>query len=272
MARESAHSFGREGHLAGILCRPETDSTADLAVVFPNAGLTHHVGPWQLHVDLARHLARAGLPSLRFDLSGLGDSELPRQRESVTARTQADLCDAIDLATAECGARRIVMAGLCSGAIESHRAALGDERVCGVALLDPPAYGDRLYHVLRWGERYLSPPRALRFLRRKLGESRGSREKADPANQPEPYRPMTSEEFAAQIETTTSRGVDYLFCYSGNDDYKHRRQLFSILTPATPHDRVTVFHYRNLDHTPVLLQDRRIIADTLLEWIQGKLH
>lgn len=270
MARETAHSFGREGHLAGILCLPDAEATPKVAVVFPNAGLTHHVGPWQLHVDLARHLASAGLPSLRIDLSGLGDSELPRQRESVTARTQADLRDAVDLVSAECGAQRIIMAGLCSGAIESHRAALDDERVSGVALLDPPAYGDRLYHVIRMTERYLSPPRALRFLRRKLGESRGKLEKADPANQPEPYRPMTAEAFAGQVETTTCRGVEYLFCYSGNDDYKHRRQLFSILTPATPRDRVTVLHYRNLDHTPVLIEDRRLIADSLLQWIQGK--
>lgn len=271
MALETAHKFGRDGHLAGIVSTPDGGVSSDLAVVFPNAGLTHHVGPWQLHVDLARHLAKAGLPALRFDLSGLGDSELPRQRESVTARTQADLHDAIDLVARECGARRVVMAGLCSGAIESHRAALTEERVCGVALLDPPAYGDRLYHVMRWSERFLNPARVARFLRRKLGESRGEIEKPDPANQPEPYRPMTAETFAAQIETATSRGVEYLFCYSGNDEYKHRRQLFSILTPATPHEQVTVFHFRNLDHTPVLIEDRRIIAATLIEWIQSEL-
>lgn len=271
MALETAHSFGRDGHLAGIVSRPDDGPTSDLAVVFPNAGLTHHVGPWQLHVNLARHLAAAGVPALRFDLSGLGDSALPQQRESVTARTTADIHDAIDLISAECGARHIVMAGLCSGAIESHRAALTEERVCGVVLLDPPAYGDRLYHVIRWTERALNPARAFRFLRRKLHESQGKVEKPDPANKPEPYRPMSAEEFAAQIETTSLRGVDYLFCYSGNEDYKHRRQLFSILTPSTPHERITVFHYRNLDHTPVLIEDRRIIADTLLKWLQGKL-
>lgn len=267
---ETAHRFGRDEHLAGIVNLPEGPPASDLAVVIPNAGLIHHVGPWQLHVDLARRLAEAGLPSLRFDLSGLGDSEVPRRRETVTARTGADIRDAIDLLATECGARRIVMAGLCSGAIESHRAALTEERICGAALLDPPAYGDRLYHVIRWAERYLNPPRVFRFLRRKLDESRGRLEKADPANRPEPYRPMSAEEFAAQIETASLRGVEYLFCYSGNEDYKHRRQLFSILTPATPRERVTVYHFRNLDHTPVLIEDRRIIADTLLKWIQGK--
>ncbi|MEE4175213.1 MAG: alpha/beta fold hydrolase [Xanthomonadales bacterium] len=267
---ETAHSFGRDDHLAGIITRPASASVTDVAVVIPNAGLIHHVGPWQLHVDLARRLADAGVPSLRFDLSGLGDSELPRRRESVSARTRSDISDAIDLVLSESGARRVVMAGLCSGAVESHRAALAEDRVCGAALFDPPAYGDRLYHLIRWSERYLNLPRILRFLRRKLDESRGRREKPDPATQPEPYRPMTAEEFAAEIETVSNRGVEYLFCYSGNDDYKHRRQLFSILTPATPRERITVFHFRNLDHTPVLIEDRRILADTLLEWIQGK--
>lgn len=267
---ETAHRFGREGHLAGIVCLPDAAKETDIAVVIPNAGFIHHVGPWQLHVDLVRQLEAAGIPSIRFDLSGLGDSEQPRQRESITARTQGDIRDAIDLLTKESGARRIIMAGLCSGAVDSHRAALIEERVCGAALLDPPAYPDRLYHVIYWSERLLNPFRISRFLSRKLGEATGRLEKEAPGADQEPWRPMTAEEFGEEIETATQRGVEYLFTYSRDSEYKHRRQLYSILTPATPLELVTVYHFPKLEHTPVLVEDRRIIADTLINWIQDR--
>lgn len=267
---ETAHKFGRDGHLAGVVCRPERAAATDVVVVIPNAGFIHHVGPWQLHVDLARQLAAAGFPSLRFDLSGLGDSEQPRRKESVSARKHSDLRDAMGLATAETGARRVVMAGLCSGAVDSHLAALAEEQVSGAVLLDPPAYPDRLFHLLYWAERVLNPARVLRYLRRTLGASGDPVGPAGAAPAPGAYRPMSAEVFASQIEETTGRGVDYLFVYAGNGDYKHRRQLFSILTPETPLSRVTVYYYRNLEHTPVLIEDRRIIADTLINWLREK--
>jgi alpha/beta superfamily hydrolase len=46
-----------------------------LAIFLP-VGARHHVGPTRLWVDLAREWAAAGLPSVRADLSGLGDSPL----------------------------------------------------------------------------------------------------------------------------------------------------------------------------------------------------
>lgn len=264
---ETAHRFGRDEHLAGIVCRPERPEIPELAVVIPNAGFIHHVGPWQLHVDLVRALAEAGVASIRFDLSGLGDSETPRRREAPADRTTGDIRDAIDLLEKDYGVRRVVVAGLCSGAVDAHRAALDEERVCGAALLDPPAYPDALYHVIYWAERALNPARILRFLRRKFDESQDAGEGA--AAQ-EPYRPMTAEAFAAELEMATNRGVEYLFSYSGDVEYKHHRQLFSILTPDTSRERVTVYHYPKLDHTPMLIEDRRIIADTLVSWIEER--
>lgn len=265
---ERAYRFGREEHLAGIISTANHDISTDVAVVIPNAGFIHHVGPWQLHLDLVRRLDDLGLPSLRFDLSGLGDSVVPRLRESPGARTQGDIRDAIDLLVRQTGARRIILAGLCSGAVESHRAALADERVCGAALLDAPAFPDRLYPVIYWAQRALSPGRVFRFLRRKLGESTGVTDPGGP--EAEPYRPFTTEAFVAQLETATHRGVEYLFTYSRDSEYNHRGQLYSILTPDTPRERIAVYYFPKLAHTPVLAEDRRVIADTLAKWIGEK--
>lgn len=267
---QTAHRFGREGHLAGVITLPDGEPMRDVGVVIPNAGYIHHVGPWQLHVDLARRLAAAGVPSVRFDLSGLGDSESPRRGDSPAARTRADIADAIDLLTDECRVRRVVVAGLCSGAVDSHRAALAEDRICGAALLDPPAYPNLLYHVIYWSERLLNPARVLRFVRRRFRQAAARGQSGASGVVAEPYRPMSAQEFAAEIETATQRGVEYLFCYSGVQEYRYRRQLYTILTPATPLERIAVYHFPRLEHTPILIEDRRIIADTLLNWMHQK--
>jgi hypothetical protein len=81
---------------------------------------------------------------------------------------------------------------------------------------------------------------------------------------------MTAGEFASQIEAAARRGVDYLFIYTGGEDYKHRKQLFSILTPDTPRERIEVHHYPKLEHTPVLMEDRAIVAATLIRWLEER--
>ena len=61
-----------------MLCKPRSvniEFRAARIVIF-NAGAVHRVGPNRMTVTLARRLAAMGLPSLRFDLEGLGDSVL----------------------------------------------------------------------------------------------------------------------------------------------------------------------------------------------------
>ena len=69
--------FGERSNLLGVLTAPAAPHPGSPAVILLNAGLLHRVGPNRLHVDVARRLAEAGFTSLRFDMSGVGDSELP---------------------------------------------------------------------------------------------------------------------------------------------------------------------------------------------------
>ena len=66
--------FGADRHLVGILTLPSQGDPRPIAFLLINAGVIHRVGPHRINVKLARHLAGLGFASLRFDLSGQGDS------------------------------------------------------------------------------------------------------------------------------------------------------------------------------------------------------
>ena len=62
------------GRLVGISALPEGE-TQPLTAVFLNAGAVRRIGPHRLWVDTARRWALRGIPSLRLDLGGIGDSD-----------------------------------------------------------------------------------------------------------------------------------------------------------------------------------------------------
>ena len=74
---EEVCRFGDRKSLVGIVTLPERpDHGQDLpAIILLNAGLAHRVGPQRLYVKMARHMASQGFAVLRFDFSGIGDSE-----------------------------------------------------------------------------------------------------------------------------------------------------------------------------------------------------
>jgi len=115
---ESACRFGGDGHLFGVLSRPDADASRPAVVVF-NAGAAHHVGPNRLHVELARNLAALGFACLRFDLESLGDSvnrRPGRENYPYPHGATADGRAALEFLRERFGYARFVALGLCSGA------------------------------------------------------------------------------------------------------------------------------------------------------------
>ena len=110
--------FGDDGHLFGVLSRPDADASRPAVVVF-NAGAAHHVGPNRLYVELARNLAALGFACLRFDLESLGDSvnrRPARENYPYPHGATADGRAAIEFLRERFGYGRFVALGLCSGA------------------------------------------------------------------------------------------------------------------------------------------------------------
>lgn len=131
---EQALPFECDGDaLHGILSLPEKASSRGVLIVV--GGPQYRVGSHRQFVLLARRLAEAGIPVLRFDYRGMGDSEGDvRSFENV----DEDILAAVDQFTAAAPAvREIVIFGLCDAACAALFYAHRDSRVRGLVLINP---------------------------------------------------------------------------------------------------------------------------------------
>ncbi len=123
---------GRD-QLIGILHRPE--HTRPRGVVLVVGAPQYRTGSHRQFVLLARHLADAGYPVLRFDYRGMGDSE----GDFVGFEgVKEDIKAAVDCLFAQIeGLRDVALWGLCDGASAASFYATDDPRVSGLVLLNP---------------------------------------------------------------------------------------------------------------------------------------
>jgi exosortase A-associated hydrolase 1 len=161
---ERALSFPCRGAwLYGILSLPQAAITPPArGVLIVVGGPQYRAGSHRQFTLLARDLANSGIPAMRFDYRGMGDSEGDLQNfENV----DDDLRAAIDRFIAEVpGLSEVVLWGLCDGASAAAMYAPQDPRVAGLVLLNPWVrteegaaratikhyYKDRLFDARLW--------------------------------------------------------------------------------------------------------------------------
>jgi alpha-beta hydrolase superfamily lysophospholipase len=135
--------FGPSALLFGIVTEPCRSGPRNGAVVLLNAGADPHACVGRMYVSLARHWAQHGYSVLRMDLAGLGDS-YPRAgqppNEVFPPTALEDVAAAVELMRDFYGARDITLAGLCSGAYHSLRAAIAGLAVNRVLMINPQNY------------------------------------------------------------------------------------------------------------------------------------
>lgn len=135
--------------LSGVLHLPDGGVAPGApGVVWYSAGQKIRQGAWRMNVVIARRLAALGVPTLRFDFSGVGDSDGDhRHGDAVmdfygfiqTGGYHGDAVAGARFLQREAGVKRLVLAGLCGGAITALFAAphLGGD-VVGQVLIDLP--------------------------------------------------------------------------------------------------------------------------------------
>lgn len=167
------------GTMFGVLAEPADGSTSELATLLLNAGAIRHIGPNRMWVQAARRWAARGVPSLRLDLEGLGETDGDAARFSDVAEMYVpELFDqaraALDVLEARCSVRHFALAGLCSGAFWSFHGALRDERVSAAFMVNPRTlFWDAPLETVRYLRRGLLLPSSWRMIAR--GEVRPSR-------------------------------------------------------------------------------------------------
>lgn len=119
--------------LVGILHAPRAPET--IGVVIVTGGPQYRVGSHRQFVQVARRLADAGIPVLRFDYRGMGDSD----GESVSfENAHRDIEAAIDCLIVRLPTlKKVVLWGLCDAASALMMYGHLDDRVVGMVLLNP---------------------------------------------------------------------------------------------------------------------------------------
>lgn len=123
--------------LAGVLSVPNACAPSTPVVVLCNTGRNPHTGWARSWVHLARQLAADGIPSLRFDIAGVGDSPpLPHPPQELLYNDVSlpQIGDAITWLLERLGPRPVVLVGNCSGGYLAFHHAKADPRVTHLLL------------------------------------------------------------------------------------------------------------------------------------------
>lgn len=119
--------------LIGIVHQADGDAKTGVLIVV--GGPQYRVGSHRQFVLLARSLASQGIPVMRFDVRGMGDSEGSQRSFD---QLDEDIRAAIDCFFATCPQiDHIVLWGLCDAASAAIFYAYQDDRVKGIVLLNP---------------------------------------------------------------------------------------------------------------------------------------
>ena len=280
MTRQRIVKFGGSTPLVGVLTEPTSTSTGRPWVILLNSGILHHVGVNRLHVQLARRLAESGYGSLRFDFSGLGDSEARRDELSFERSAPLETRDAIDYLARTQGAHRVVLMGLCSGADVAHLTALQDDRVVGLGLLDPWAYRTRGYWLHYYGSRLVNPERYGNWMRVRWGRLRAmlARPAVPDERDPEMYEAPSylrvfppRERIAAELRSVLARGVELFFIFSdGFEQYNHRGQYAASFPEISFGQQLREEHVRGATHVFSAVEHQEFVVRELSRWVADR--
>lgn len=282
---EKALAFGPERALVGVWTEPRGAAEANglPAVLMINSGIVHHAGIWRLHVRLARALAARGFPSLRFDLSGIGDSDPARGSASLAELVVRDVDAALDHVRKTRGIERVVVMGLCSGAQDSLDAATRDPQVVGTVAVD--LIGDLVtwqHQAVHVGKRLLNADgwrnAITRLTRGRLRppSDGGSVDEADGPGQVGPFLGIRDAvprgELQRELTALLARGMRLLFVFSAGleDNYNHASQFREALPELARHPNLASEFFPRADHTFSNAEQQAALIERVVEWMTAQ--
>ncbi len=271
---ESVCTFGSDHRLVGTLCQPQSGAPKEVAFIMLNAGVVSRMGPHRFNVKLARHLAERGFVSLRFDLSGQGDSRPASGVHSQEEQVMVDLREALDGVSHQTGIRRFVIAGICSGAVAAYYFAQRDPRVVGTWMLDGYTFHTWQSHVRRYGGKLMRALKGLLFNGRatlqrlfdalKLNALGKGQETVDYGSNRHP----TQAEYVAAMQKLADRGARHFMMFSGDIHwyYNYSGQFHDAFGRHAFAQGVTVEYMPTIDHTLTRLNAQQHVITRIGTW------
>lgn len=278
--KEKVVTFGEGKQLVGVITEPEQREKIEDApgVLILHSGMHHHVGPFRLHVVIARRLAACGYPVLRFDVAGMGDSPARRDTGYDADRTIADIKSAMDEMTDRKGTRRFVAMGLCTGANNAHKVAIADDRVVGCVFLAGYSYPTWQFYIRRYGPIALDLKRVINialklgrnlFSKSEMGKSGTSKKEARTSDGFHwwvlPPKEKTRKDFMVLVD----RGVNLLFVFSGAERrrYNYSKQMEHAFPSVDFKGRLEVLINKDAHHAYLMAIDRDKLISQVIGWL-----
>jgi pimeloyl-ACP methyl ester carboxylesterase len=263
--------FGEGGRIFAIYTQPVPRGTSDEqlpAIVMLSAGMLHRVGPFRLHVGLARQLAADGFPVFRVDLAGKGDSPI-REGMANQPSVTADFEEIVAGIKGMLPSVDMVLLGMCSGADNAIRLAISEPSVIGTVLLDPVCPRDAMFRV-RSLKKYLSPVRYMNKLKevvRKMNseETSAGEEEGDPLLLRDlPSHAQMQESF--RLVRDRNGSVLAIFTQYAFGYYSKEGQLKSVLGIEGFDSFVVERHWPDTEHTWKLDLHRERLTAEIVRW------
>lgn len=275
--RERAVRFGKSATLVGVQTLPVQPAGAPSlpAALLLNSGILHHVGACRLHVQIARALARDGFPVLRFDHSGIGDSEPRRDALPFAQSAPLEVQEAMTFLTERHGAERFVLIGLCSGADMAFNVALIDERVDGIVQMDAYAYRTLMYYVHYYAPRMMRIGSWRAFMNRQVrallasSKNEGSDTANDEFVSPEYRRVFPPQQQVAEgLQSLVDRNVRLFNIFTGGQQqhFNHHGQYRRSFRSVDFRDLLRVEYMPTAAHTFTNLEHQKRVTGMIREW------
>lgn len=281
--KEKAVLLGPRRSLVGIVTPAAGSANASPvlpAIVILNSGIIHRVGANRLSVLLARSVAAAGFAAIRFDLSGIGDSEPRGDATTPLDAAMADIKEALDSVAKIAGDGRFILVGLCSGADHSVIYAGTDPRIVGIAILDPSIprtpgyflrhYGLRLLRGASWLNIILGRHPEIRALRKRMAGDQVSTKADGPSLESPEVRAFLARAYGSAI----SAGVRILAVLTTGSERQHNYagQIKDAFPSVRFGERLRTEYLRGVDHTFMSERSRARVTRLIIEWagsVQG---
>jgi pimeloyl-ACP methyl ester carboxylesterase len=237
-------------------------------VVFLNAGMLPRTGPYRFHVEYGRRLTIEGFDHLRLDQAQIGDSRARSAPVDPLERAFLDVGETLDALELKYGYRRFILFGICAGAQLGLLLAARDPRVCGVVLVDGPAFKTRSYHWSRFTNLF-RPRRWRNIALRAWASIFRPRTYSPQLSNPPPWT-LSHAEAEETLRSGLDRGVRYLWIHTGDSPmpFLSPRQF----REAFPHQhsrKGLVFEWMpRATHLLTFRDDREDLYKSTLDWMR----
>ena len=271
-AVEKTFLFGKNRNLIGILSQPSENNISERPVVLIlNAGLVHRPGPFRINTELSREIMKEGYTVLRFDQSGIGDSEkIPQDRRTYAERNLDDVGEALDCIKEKCGDKKVIVIGLCTGADYAHKAASKYDVITGAVLLDGYGYPTTKFYIKRYLPILFAPKRIFNLLLKLLSKVLPFI-KTTGENGVEAYfwelPPKNS--YIEDMERLSKNNTRHLYVYTGGviEYYNYENQFHDAFKEHDFRKTVDVIYNGASDHTYILQSHRMKLFKDIKNWI-----